>query len=295
MGRQIEAIGHRGARGLFPENTLEGFLQARALGVRWFELDVGLTADGVPVVTHDLRLNPAIARDAAGRWLDGPGPAIHALTLAELERFDVGRIRPRSAYRLLFRRQQGQDGIRVPTLDRVLRALPDASFIVELKTDPRFPDLTAEPVQMADAALAVIDAAGATGRVIVESFDWRGPRHIARTRPDIALAWPTRAETVRAAALWWDGETPARHANSVPAAVAAQSPATTWAPAHGTLTRRLVAEAHGLGLRVLPWTVNRRRAMRRLFGWGVDGAITDRPDMAMAAIAAISRPPVLGA
>ena len=214
MGRQIEAIGHRGARGLFPENTLEGFLQARALGVRWFELDAGLTADGVPVVTHDLRLNPDIARDAAGRWLDSPGPAVHALTLAELERFDVGRIRPLSAYRLLFRRQTGQDGLRVPTLDRVLRALPDAFFIVELKTDPRFPDLTADPVRMADAALAVIDAAGATGRVIVESFDWRGPRHIARTRPDIALAWLTRAETVRAAALWWDGETPARHANS---------------------------------------------------------------------------------
>ncbi len=281
MPRHIDIVGHRGARGLFPENTLEGFRAAFDLGVRRFELDVGLTADGVPVVTHDLRLNPAIARDPAGPWLNGPGPAIHALTSAELRGFDVGRIRPATAYNLLFRHQKGQDGLRVPTLDAVLRALPDASFIVELKTDPRHPDLTADPIHMAEATLATIDAAGATGRVVVESFDWRGPRHIARTRPDIPLAWLTSEETVGNAALWWDGETPVRYGSSIPAAVAAQSPATIWAPAHATLTHRLVAESHDLAVRVLPWTVNRRLAMRRLIRWGVDGLITDRPDIAM--------------
>jgi glycerophosphoryl diester phosphodiesterase len=278
MTRQVEIIGHRGARGLFPENTIEGFCQAHQLGVRSFELDVGMTADNVVVVSHDLALNPNIARDASGQFLTGPAPLIHDLTYAELRNYDVGRIRPASRYRILHRAQTPCDGARVPTLEDVLRRLPDARFIIELKTHPRHPGHTATPEDLADAVLAIVDAAGAASRIIVESFDWRGPRHIRRIRPEIELAWLTREETVRDAALWWDGQITA---NSVPAAVAAQG-GTVWAPAFETLTRASIAEAHDLGLRVIPWTVNRRAAMRRLIGWGVDGLITDRPDVAMA-------------
>jgi glycerophosphoryl diester phosphodiesterase len=87
---------------------------------------------------------------------------------------------------------------------------------------------------------------------------------------------------VRDAALWWDGETPARHGGSVPAAVAAQGDDQTyWAPAFNTVTQAQVVEAHDHGLRVIPWTVNSRIAMRRLIRWGVDGLITDRPDVAL--------------
>lgn len=283
MTRQVEVIGHRGARGLFPENTLEGFRQALALGVRSFELDVGVTADDVVVVSHEPALDPIITRDAAGNWLAGPGPPIRQLTLTELQTYDVGRIRPLTPYWIQHRGQKGQDGIRIPTLEQVLRLSPDASFIVELKTDPRFPARTVDPVRMAEAVLAVVETAGASARVTLESFDWRGPRHVARFRPDLRLAWLTREETVRDASLWWDGETPARHHGSIPAAVAAQGGG-PWAPAFETLTRALVAEAHELRLRVLPWTVNRRAAMRRLIAWGVDGLITDRPDVALDAI-----------
>ncbi len=67
--RRIDIQGHRGARALFPENTLEGFVAAAALGVDAFELDVGMTADGVVVVSHDPALNPDITRDASGAWL----------------------------------------------------------------------------------------------------------------------------------------------------------------------------------------------------------------------------------
>ena len=278
MNHPIQIIGHRGARGLFPENTLEGFRDTLALGVRWCELDVGMTADGVVVVCHDPALNPAITRDAAGAWIAAPGPLIHTLTLAALRRYDVGRIRPLTPYRMLFRAQKGGDGIRVPTLEEVLRLSPDACFIIELKTDPRHPGHTAAPGRMAEAVLALVDATGMADRVIVESFDWRGPRHVRRVRPDIRTAWLTSAATERAAALWWDG---IPLATSVPAAVAATG-GETWAPAWETLTRAAVAKAHALGLRVLPWTVNRRAAMRRLIRWGVDGLITDRPDVALA-------------
>ena len=287
MMRQVEIIGHRGARGLFPENTIEGFRQCLALGVRSFELDVGMTADGVVVVSHDPALNPAITRDASGQWLSGPTPLIHHLTIDALRSYDVGRIRLGTSYRTLFRAQKGCDGARVPTLEDVLRLSAEATFIIELKTDPRHPDWTADPATLAQTVLAVVDAADATGRVILESFDWRGPRHVRRIRPEIKLAWLTRDETVREAVLWWDGVNPEDFGNSVPAAVAAQG-GQIWAPAADSVTRAAIDEAHARGLTVIPWTVNRRAAMRRLIRWGVDGLMTDRPDVAATVIAAQS-------
>ena len=270
--------GHRGARGLFPENTLEGFLAAFRLGVRAFELDVGMTADGVVVVSHDPALHPDIARDDTGAWLSGTGPAIWSLRYAELERYEVGRLCPGSRTERRFPRQAGIDGAHIPTLAAVLAALPTCAFTIEVKTDPVRPGLTASAVVLAEATLAVIETAGASGRVVVEAFDWRVQRHIRRVRPDIRLAWLTRAETVHDAAVWWDGTLGVR---SVPACVADEG-GPIWAPDHGDLTEALVREAHGLGLLVLPWTVNEAADMRRLLDWGVDGLISDRPDIGLA-------------
>nr|WP_294521897.1 glycerophosphodiester phosphodiesterase [uncultured Rhodopila sp.] len=274
----MEIQGHRGARGLFPENTLEGFLAAAALGVTAFELDVGLTADGVVVVSHDPALNPDLTRDASGVWLDGKGPLIRSLTQADLCRFDVGRIRPGSATAMRFPDQAPLDGARVPELASVLEALPDARFTIEVKTDPRHPDWTAAPDVLADATLAVIDQAGAARRIILESFDWRVQRHVRRVRPDIRLAWLTCAETVGESALWWDGIT---EVASVPDSVAAEG-GPVWAPDHTDLTEALVRHALALGLFVLPWTVNQPADMQRLIDWGVNGLISDRPDLALA-------------
>lgn len=277
MTANIDIQGHRGARGLFPENTLEGFVAAAALGVTAFELDVGMTADGILVVHHDPLLHPDIARRPDGTWVPEAGPAIWSIRHDELLRFDVGRLRPGSPTAALFPDQQPIDGASVPTLSAVLAALPDARFTIEIKTDPAHPERTASAPALADATLDVIDAAGAVGRVIVEAFDWRAQRYIRRVRPDIRLAWLTRPETVAKSALWWDGTaTPV----SIPAAVAAEG-GPVWAPDFRSLTAEQVAEAHGLGLFVLPWTVNRPDDMRRLIDWGVDGLISDRPDLAL--------------
>lgn len=280
--------GHRGARGLFPENTMEGFRAALAVGVDVIELDVLLTKDGTVVVSHDLRLNPDIVRDASGTWLSEAGPPIQDLTLAALNAFDVGRLCPGTAYARLYPEQKPYDGARIPTLAEVLRIGNDVRFTVELKSDPRYPDLTASPTRMADATLAVIDEAGAVSRIVLESFDWRGPRYVRGIRPDIRLAWLTRPETVRDAHLWWDGPHPSDFGGSIPRVVAAEG-GPIWAPEHADLTRDQVTEAHELGLLVLPWTVNDPAAMRRLIDWGADGLITDRPDLAPVSIAESSR------
>jgi glycerophosphoryl diester phosphodiesterase len=287
MLRNLSLQGHRGARGLFPENTIDGFVRAMALGVRGFELDVGVSADGVVVLNHDLALNPDTTRRPDGTWLAAPTPLVRGLTLAELAAFDVGRIRPGSEYAVRFADQIPIDGARIPTLAAVLAATGDAALTIELKTDPTRPDDSIGGPAMADAVMAVVDAAGAAHRVMLESFDWRGPRHLRRTRPGIACALLTEPATVAAASLWWDGPDPSDFAGSVPRAVAAEG-AGTWAPEHAGLGRTQVDAAHALGLAVLPWTVNDPDAMQRLIGWGVDGLITDRPDLALSLRAHLS-------
>jgi glycerophosphoryl diester phosphodiesterase len=281
MKRSIELHGHRGARGLFPENTLVGFAGALAIGVDTLELDVAMTSDDVVVVSHDPALNPNITRTLDGAWLARHGPPIRSLRVAELARYDVGRIRPGSAYAAAFPDQASRDGARVPLLKEVLRIDPDVKFNIELKTFPSQPELTVDGATMAAAVLAVADANGTSGRITVQSFDWRGPRHVRRTRPDIRVAWLTRAAILARARVWWDGPDPSDYGDSVPRVVAAEG-GRIWGPEHVDLTEETLAEAHGLGLLVIPWTVNRPDDMRRLIGWGIDGLITDRPDIARA-------------
>ena len=284
MRRRIELQGHRGARGLFSENTLAGFAAALAIGVDSFELDVAVTADGVPVVSHDAALNPDLARGPDGAWVTAPGPLIRSLRLAELGGYDVGRIRPGSAYAAQFAAQVAQDGARIPTLAEVLAVDPLVRFNLELKTFPAHPDWTIGAAAMAELVIGVAEAAGVLGRICVESFDWRGPRQVRRLRPGVTLAWLTSPASVADAALWWDGPVPGDYGGSVPRAVAAEG-GPIWAPHHVTLDAEQIEEAQALGLAVLAWTVNDAAEMRRLVRAGVDGLITDRPDIARRVLA----------
>ncbi len=238
------------------------------------ELDVAVTADLVPVVAHDPVLNPDLARAPGGNWLSPPCPPIHRLSLAALRRLDVGRARPGSATARAFPDQIACDGARIPTLAEVFATTAASGVWIdaELKTDPRAPELTVTPAMMADLVVAVARAAGALGRLAVRSFDWRGLRHLQGASPDLPLAWLTEAATVSA--------------RTVADAAGASANRPVWAPDHASLTQALVAEAHALGLRVLPWTVNAPADMARLIDWGVDGLCTDRPDLARTAMAA---------
>ena len=289
MKRRIELYGHRGARGLFPENTVTGFAGALAIGVDALELDVAVTGDDVVVVTHDPRLNPDITRTRNGDWLAAPGATIRSLRTADLAGYDVGRIRPGSAYAAAHPDQVPRDGATIPTLAEVLRIDPQASFNIELKTFPWHPCLAVDGAAMAEAVVALADTHGAADRIIVQSFDWRGPRRLRRTQPDIRLAWLTSATLVAGARTWWDGPHPADFGGSVARAVAAEG-GPTWGPDYVDLTEEALAEAHAFGLRVVPWTVNRPDDMRRLIRWGVDGLITDRPDLARGVLAEAGYP-----
>jgi glycerophosphoryl diester phosphodiesterase len=276
--------GHRGARGLAPENTLPAFERALAIGVSTLELDIGLTADGVVVITHDPYLNPLITRDAGGQWLAGRGPLVRSLGLAQLQAHDVGRIQPGTPYASTFANQQPLDGTRIPTLaalfERVkLLGAAGVRFNIETKLNPEQPADTASAEQMTEALLKVVRDAGMVGRVSIQSFDWRTLQIVQRLEPSVPtvyLSIQTANTNNISSGAWTAGFKIAEHA-SVPAMVKAAGGA-VWAPHGGALTQALVQQAQALGLKVIPWTINQAADMERLIAWGVDGLITDYPD-----------------
>jgi glycerophosphoryl diester phosphodiesterase len=289
--------GHRGTRGNAPENTLPAFDRALEIGVNTLELDIGVTADGVVVISHDPYLNPAITRDAAGRWLTGErGPLIKSLTFAQLQTYELGRINPESSYAKTFSTQQPRDGTRMPTLaalfDRVkaLRA-DDVRFNIETKIEAGKPDDTVSPEAMTQALLNVVQDAGMTQRVSIQSFDWRTLQLVQKLAPAIPTVYLTiqtaNANNVADTAMT-AGFTLAQH-GSVPRMVKAAGGA-VWSPNGGAVTQALVTEAQSLGLKVIPWTINTPADMERLIGWGVDGIITDYPDRMRAVMQARSLP-----
>jgi len=282
--------GHRGARGLAPENTLAGFTRALAIGVTTLELDCGLTKDGVVVVSHDRLLSPDHTRGADGRFLEAAGPAIVDLTYDELSHYDVGRIKPGSEYAAAFPEQQPVDGERIPRLADVF-ALVERSgnrsvrFNIETKIDPTRPEQTVSPLAFARALSQAIRDAGLVSRVSVQSFDWRSLRLLGALDPEIALVALTdqqpdedTIEIGKPGASPWLGELDVDdHDGSVPKLVQALG-AKTWSPHARDLTPALVVEAHTLGLAVVPWTVNEPKDMALVIALGVDGLITDYPD-----------------
>ncbi|HJS37834.1 MAG TPA: glycerophosphodiester phosphodiesterase [Burkholderiales bacterium] len=266
--------GHRGARGLAPENTLPGFAAALAVGVDTLELDVGVTRDGVVVVHHDRRLNPDIARGPDGRWIEAPAPLLRELRFEELQRYDVGRLRPGSAYANLYPEQQPADGARVPRLADVFALARKAGnthvrFNIETKISPAAPEETLAPAPFARAVVAQIRAAGLAARASVQSFDWRTLREVERIAPEIATVYLTgrrRGDASQAKAVQAAG-------------------GRTWSPNYEELDSATLIEARKLELKVVPWTVNEPGYIERFLDLGVDGLITDYPERVRAELA----------
>lgn len=289
--------GHRGARGLAPENTLQAFATALTLGVTTLELDVGITRDGVVVIHHDRDLNPDITRGPDGKWLEGRGPAIAALSFDELSRYDVGRLKPGTEYAKRFPAQRPADGARIPRLADLFALVRKAGnaavrFNIETKISPLAPAQTLAPEPFARALLADIRKAGMEDRVTIQSFDWRTLALVQKEAPAIPTACLTErqkwGDNIRADAPegspWTSGHQYRDH-GSVPKMVRAAG-GRIWSPFHGELDAAQLAEARALGLKVMPWTVNEPEHIRAMLDLGVDGMISDRPDLVRAEMAA---------
>jgi glycerophosphoryl diester phosphodiesterase len=210
---------------------------------------------------------------------------VRSLTWAQLQAFDVGRIKADTPYATTFSSQEPVDGTRMPTLAQVFdlvkaRRADHVRFNIETKIDPRQPNDTVPPAEMVQALLKAIRDAGMASRVAIQSFDWRTLQMVQLMEPSI----PTVYLTVQTAnndntrgGLWTADMQLADHGGSVPRMVKAAG-GKVWSPNAGALTEAAVKEAQRLGLKVIPWTVNSPADMERIVGWGVDGLITDYPD-----------------
>ena len=243
---------HRGGCALGPENTIAAFDLGRAAGADGLELDVHLSADGVPVVHHDAELD---------RTTSARGP-IAGRTADELTRVDAGCGFADATGAFPFRNQ----GVGVPRLTDVLRRYPETRIIIEMKVDSS---------AMGEAVAREVRRAGAADRVCAAGY---GRLSVAAARaalPDMATSAShseVRLAVYRTWALW-----PVRRVRYGGYQVPECNGSTR------IVSPRFVRYAHRAGLKVQVWTVDLEDDMERLLGWGVDGLITNQPGLAVAA------------
>ena len=250
-----------------------------------------VTRDGVVAVGHDPVLSGDIARGPDGAWVGADGVVVRSLTFAELQKYDVGRLQPGTAYAAKYPDQVPVDGERMPRLTDVFALAGKAGnravrFNIEIKTDVKKPYVTLAPTPFADLVVKVVRESGMASRTTIQSFDWRSLRRVQEVAPEMPTAYLTIQQpgddTIQAEEAgtkpWLAGFDVDRFRGSVPRAVKAAGGA-IWSPHYRDLTKASLAEAHHLGLVVVAWTVNTPEEMTQVIGLGVDGIISDRPDL----------------
>ena len=289
----FDAEGHRGARGLLPENSLPAFETALDLGVTTLELDLHFTQDGQVVVWHDPIIDDTKCRlpdDPADP--DAPDPrnplrrifiSQQPLSVVQSYLCDLNPDSERFAEPTAVSTQLAGNDYRIITLAELFDFVEQyansdlkteaqrsnaakVQFNIETKREPDHPEYIddgftggeAGPFEL--AILEVVNGRFLTNRIIIQSFDHRSLRTIRDIDGEIRLA-----------ALTTGGEAKLD--------VYAAYKFNIWSPNQRDVTAELIAKAHDEGLVVIPWTVNETADMQRLIGWGVDGLISDRPDL----------------
>jgi len=243
-------IAHQGGEGLRPSNTMLAFANAVALGVDVLEMDVHSTSDGALVLIHD---------DTVDRTTDGTG-RVNDLTLAEIQQLDAGDYwTPDDGATYPYRGQ----GARIPTLDEVLTAFPQMKFNIEIKqTEPT----------IATSLCEALRAHGLTERTLVASFHPTAMDEFRAACPEVATS------------MVEDEIRPFFILNTIFLGALYRPPGTAFqVPEYSgnlhVLTPRFVRGAHGNNVAVRPWTIDDPADMARFLDMGVDGIITDRPDI----------------
>ncbi|MFZ5470906.1 MAG: glycerophosphodiester phosphodiesterase [Myxococcota bacterium] len=243
-------IAHRGGAGLYPENTLVAFeAEVRLHRAHALELDVHLSRDGVLVVTHDATVE---------RCTDGEGPVV-CFSYAELSKLDAGhRFTIDRGATFPFRGK----GVRIPRLDEVLDALPEVPLNIEVK--PEYPEAAEELAR-------VLRKTHAVERVLVGSELDGVAAHVAELLPEACRFFPHDSVAAFIAGMHSGSSfaDPRYHVFELP----------HFHEGKRLVDVQLVQAAHRLGCPVFVWTVNEPKKMRELLSIGVDGLITDRPDL----------------
>jgi len=266
--QDIDLQGHRGARGLWPENSIQGFVNVLSLGVNTLEMDLAVTADGQLVVSHEPYLSSEICLDSLGQEIPDSAQLsynIYRMTYAQLSVFDCGKkVHPR------FPEQQKMSVIKprlidvIDSVEKTIQSLKlaEIDYNIEIKSSVASDNLYhPTPDQFSDLVFQLIDQKLDWKRVTIQSFDFRVIQYFHEKYPNVRLAlliendlpWRTNIDSL--------GFTPQ-----------------IYSCHYELLSEEIVTELQAENMKVIPWTVNERADMDRLLKWGVDGLITDYPN-----------------
>jgi glycerophosphoryl diester phosphodiesterase len=267
---KFDVQGHRGARGLMPENTIPGFIMAIDTGVTTIELDLAITKDKQVIVSHEGWMSSFICTDPAGKEILAKNEKkhnIYQMTYEQVKAYDGG-----SKGNERFPHQQKMKATKPLLVDVILavenyikgHALYEVDYNIEIKSEPEGDNkFHPKPAEFSDLVFNLIDQYLPWERVVIQSFDFRVLKYWHQKHPEVRLAalvenLNTIDENIKAL-----GFTPS-----------------IYSPEFTLLTKSEIKRCHDLKMRVIPWTVNDRKEMEELKSWGVDGIITDYPDSA---------------
>jgi len=268
MSRKIDIQGHRGCRGLLPENSIEGFLKAIDIGVTTLELDVVISRDSQVLISHEPWLSSVICKSPTGEDIPENSERdwnLYQMNYEEIRNCDCGQRRhPRFPDQALMHTYK-------PLLKEVFekveaylkeKDLPPVHYNIETKSHPSGDGIFhPEPEEFTRLLLGIIEQAGLENRVLIQSFDPRTLQCAKKMAPEISLVLLVEGDKDPVARLDELGFVP-----------------DVYSPEHVLVTDSLRAWTSEKGMKLIPWTVNELIDMKRLMELGVDGIITDYPD-----------------
>lgn len=281
---------HRGGRDARPENTLYAYAYAMEMGAATIECDMQLTGDGRIVMSHNPILNHEITKDASGAYIPNGKYDIRTMTVADIQKFNVGHINPETEYYKIHGLTQIGYDTSIPTLDEVFQLIHDygdKNIVLNIETKS-YPDPqdgayknNPDPEKFVKVFNDTVKKYGMEDRVVLQSFDWRTLIAMKKLNPNISTSalW-------QASSSWeeygdqkspWLGGVDIRDFRYDPVQAAHSIGVDFISPYYADISKGDVAEAHKLGMKVVPWTVNNPEDMNMLLDMGVDGIITDKP------------------
>lgn len=257
IAKEIHVQGHRGARAVLPENTLEGFQYAINLGVEVLEFDLAVTRDDQVIISHDPVVNTKICHFNRQNF------PFSSLTLKQVKKIDCG-----SKKNPNFPKQKSIPKARIPTLAELFEMVKKSQssfaktvqFNIEIKIFPQYPSLTPGPKKFAKLTYDVIKKYGMVERSIIQSFDYR---------PLVAI----KALDSRLRLAFLNGQS---LPDFVP--IAQSLKAHIISPNQHWITKHQVQALRKIGIQTIPWTANTEKEWAHLVQMGVDGIITDDPE-----------------
>lgn len=289
---------HRGGRDIRPENTLYSYAYAIELGATSIECDMQLTKDGQIVMSHNPILNSDITRDENGNYIENNKYDIRLMTVDELKKFDVGVMDPNCGeYYDLHGKTQFTYDAKIPTLEELMQLIQsygDKNIVLNIETKS-YPDPAsagyknnADPKKFVEVFNNIVKKYDMEDRVVLQSFDWQTLIEMKKLNPNISTSalwqeqpsWGRDSESLRRyekKKSSWLGGLDIKDYQGNPVKVAHAIGTDIISPYYTEISKQDVDEAHSLGMKVVPCTVNNEKDMNMLLDMGVDGIISDKP------------------